>query len=214
MLPDVIRVLLADDHAVVRAGFRHLLDGAADIEVVAEADSGEQAYQAYIKLRPDVVVMDVAMPGIGGLGAIRRIMSKDRRARILVLSVYEDTVLASRVLQAGALGYITKRCVPELLIEATRSTAHGDQFIARELAQELALGHVSGKRDLFKRLSEREFEAFCMLAEGKSVNDIAAILCLSPKTIGTYKTQVMKKLGVTNSAALARLAIRQGLMEA
>lgn len=209
-----IRIVLVDDHAVVRAGFRRLLDEAADMQVVAEGESGEEAYQAYLRHRPDVAVLDIAMPGIGGLSAIRRIMTKDKNARILVLSVYEDPVLASRVLQSGALGYLTKRCVPELLIEAVRVIADGKQFLDREIAQELAFGQMSSKPDPFKNLSEREFEVFCMLAKGVSVNDIAALLCLSPKTVGTYQTHILKKLGVSNSVSLARLAIRRGLIEA
>lgn len=208
-----ITVLLVDDHSVVRAGFRRLLEEDKDIEVLAEAESGEEACLDYDKHKPDVLVMDLAMPGIGGLGATQRILAKDPKARILVLSVYEDVVFPSRVIQAGALGYISKRCGPDILIEAVKTVAQGHRFLNRDVAQQLALNAASGNNP-FHGLSDRQFEVFRLLAEGKSVNEIAEILHLSPKTVGTYQTHILNKLGVTSSAALARLAIRQGVIDA
>ena len=209
-----IKVIVADDHAVVRAGVRRLLDESPDIEVVAEADTGEQAYRDYFKYQPDVLITDLNMPGIGGLEAVRRIRAKDEQARILVLSVNEDVVFPTRVVQAGAMGYVTKRSVPDALIRAVRTVAKGEVFLERELAQKIALHGINGIDDPFKDLSDREFEVFRMLAEGRSVTEVAESLFLSPKTVGTYQTRIMQKLGVPNTAALARLAIRKGVIDA
>jgi len=209
-----IKVLLVDDHSIVRAGFRRLLDDADDIEVVAEADSGESAVREFMNHAPVVVVMDLTMPGIGGLEAIRRIRSKNPQARILVLSVHEDVVYSSRVLQAGALGYVSKRCVPQIMLDAVRSVAHGDVFLEQSVAQQLALDGLLGDKNPVKRLTDREFEVFRLLADGKSVNEIAQILFLSPKTVSTYQTHIYDKLDVQNAAALTRLAIRQGFIDA
>ena len=205
-----ILVLLVDDHAVVRAGFRRLLESNPDITVIAEADSGEQAYLAYVRARPDVVVLDLAMPGIGGLAALGRIRIHDASARILVLSVHEDALFTTRVLEAGALGYVSKRAVPEVLVEAVRAVATGRQFLEREIAQSLALART--RTDPIQTLSGREFDLFCLLASGKTVNDIAVMLHISPKTVGAHQTAIYRKLGVTNAAQLARLAISQGIV--
>lgn len=204
-----IRVLLADDHAVVRAGFRRLLEADPDIEVVAEADSGEQAYLAYVRERPDVLLLDLAMPGIGGLAALRRIRTHDPSARVLILSLHEDTLFATRAIEAGALGYVTKRAAPEVLMEAVRMVATGRQFLEREIAQNLALART--RNEPVKTLSDREFDVFRLLASGKNVNDIAALMHISPKTAGSHQTAVYQKLGVSNAAQLTRLAISQGI---
>ena len=161
-----IRVLLVDDHAVVRAGYQMLLKNSADIEVIAEAETGEQACKAYIDHHPDVVVMDLSMPGIGGLEAMRRIVARDANAKILVFSMHEDTVFVEQALQAGAQGYITKSSAPEILVEAIRELASGKSHIDSELAQKLAFQKTRGKDSPFSNLSTREFEIFCLLAEG------------------------------------------------
>lgn len=205
-----IHVLLVDDHAVVRAGFRRLLESNPDIIVVAEASSGEQAYLAYVRVRPDVVVLDLAMPGIGGLAALGRIRAHHASARILVLSVHEDALFTTRALEAGALGYVSKRAVPEVLVEAVRAVATGRQFLEREIAQSLALAHT--RAEPIQTLSSREFDLFRLLASGKTVNDIAVMLHISPKTAGAHQTAIYRKLGVTNAAQLARLAISQGIV--
>ncbi|MDO7597220.1 MAG: response regulator transcription factor [Pseudomonadota bacterium] len=207
-------VLLVDDHELVRAGFRRLLEDGDKLVVVAEAGSGEQAVQDYMKYHPDVVVMDISMPGIGGIGAIERIIARSPEARILVLSVHEDGVFTSRALQAGAKGFIPKRSAPEEMIKAVEQVAQGKIFIDPEIAQLIALQKVTGSESIIDTLSQREFEVFSLLAEGKTVNDIADILNLSPKTVGTHHTNVKQKLNVSNSAELARLAIRSGILEA
>ncbi len=207
-------VLLVDDHELVRAGFRRLLEDGEQFEVVAEAGSGEQAVQDYVKYHPQVVVMDISMPGIGGIGAIERIIARDSAARILVLSVHEDSVFTTRALQAGALGFIPKRSAPEEMLKAVGQVSNGKTCIDPEIAQEIAVQKMTGADNLLDALSQREFEVFRLLAEGKTVNEIAEILSLSPKTVGTHHTNIKQKLNVSNSAELARLAIRSGLLDA
>jgi two-component system invasion response regulator UvrY len=209
-----VSILLVDDHELVRAGFRRLLEDGDDFTIVAEASSGEQAVQEYNKYSPDVVVMDISMPGIGGIGAVERIIARDASAKILILSVHEDSVFTSRALQAGAKGFIPKRSAPEEMIKAVAQVAQGKMCIAPEIAQQLAMQKLTGGDSVLDVLSQREFEVFRLLAEGKTVNDIADILSLSPKTVGTHHTSIKQKLDVSNSAELARLAIRSGLIEA
>ncbi len=209
----MIRVLIADDHALVRTGFKLLLEEPDDITVVAEAESGEQAYDLFSSTEPDVVMMDLAMPGIGGIEAIKKIMGRDRDARILALSVHEDISHPRRVLQAGALGYLTKRQAPEVLIDAIRQVAKGVTVIDPELAQRMALADARGQANPLQELSEREFEVFEKLALGQNVNSIAEVLSLSPSTVGTHLYNVKQKLGVTNQAELTLIAVRHGVIE-
>ncbi len=207
-------VLLVDDHELVRAGFRRLLEDGDKFIVVAEAGSGEQAVQDFSKHHPNVVVMDISMPGIGGVGAIERIIAREPSAKILVLSVHEDSVFTTRAMQAGALGFIPKRSAPEEMLRAVEMVAQGKTCIAPEIAQQLAMQKLTGSENPIDVLSQREFEVFRLLAEGKTVNEIADILSLSPKTVGTHHTNIKQKLNVSNSAELARLAIRSGLLDA
>lgn len=208
------RAMLVDDHAVVRVGFRMLLQAASDIEVVAEADSGEAACLRYAEAAPDVVVMDLAMPGMGGIEAVRRILSRSPRARILVLSAHEDTAYARRVLKAGALGYLSKRSAPDVLIEAVRAVAAGQRYLDSAIAQRLAVDDLSGGADPVKALSGREFEVFVQLARGLSVAQIADNLKLSPNTVGTHLYNVKQKLGAANQAELTLIALHHGLIDA
>lgn len=207
------RVVVADDHAMVRAGIRRLLEDAPDMEVVGEAESGEQAMQEFIKHRPDVLIMDLSMPGIGGLEGIRRILKKEPAAKILIVSMHEDAIYPTRAVQAGAKGYLSKRTAPDALLRAVREVAKGEVFLERNIAQKIALHGINGVKNPFQDLTEREFEVFRMLAEGRAVAEIAELLFLSAKTVGTYQTRIMHKLGAHNSAELARLAIRIGLVE-
>lgn len=209
-----IRVLLVDDHAVVRAGYRMLLKNSEDIEVVAEADSGERACKAFIEYSPDVIVMDISMPGIGGLEAMRRIIARDANAKILVFSMHEDTVFVEQALQAGALGYITKNSAPEILVEAIKELASGKSHIDSEIVQRLVFQKTRGKDSPFSNLSTREFEIFCLLAEGLNTSEIAKRLSLSYKTVANYSTQIKNKLNVTTVAEIARLAIRHNIIDA
>jgi two-component system invasion response regulator UvrY len=211
----VIRVLLVDDHAVVRTGFRLLLQSVADLTVLAEAESGETACQMYADLNPDVVVMDLAMPGMGGLEALRRIRARDPHARVLTLSAQDDPMHARRALQEGALGFLSKRSAPEALIEAVTAVAGGRRYLDTALAQKLALAEFEGgATSPVERLSEREFEVFIRLAGGATVQRIAQDLNLSASTIGTHLYNIKQKLGAANQSELTLIAIRHGLIEA
>lgn len=213
MTADTISVMLVDDHAVVRMGFRLLLEGTDDLRVVAEAESGEQAVRLCGEARPEVVVMDLSMPGMGGLEAINRILLKLPDARILVLSAHEDTAHPRRALAAGAKGYLTKRSAAEELINAIRTVASGKTYIESSMAQALAVGQMTGKKSPIDILSGREFEVFMLLAKGKSVAEIAETLSLSPRTVGTHMYHVKQKLEAGNAAELAIIAMQQGLLE-
>jgi two-component system, NarL family, invasion response regulator UvrY len=211
----MIRILLVDDHAVVRTGFRLLLQSQPDISVIAEAQSGEAACQMYAELTPDVVVMDLGMPGMGGLEALRRIRAHNPAARVLALSAHDDPMHARRALREGALGFLSKRSAPEELIEAIASIAAGRRYIDPNLAQKLALAEIEGAtRSPVEQLSEREFEVFIRLAGGATVQKIADDLKLSASTIGTHLYNIKQKLGVVNQSELTLLAIRHGLIVA
>jgi two-component system invasion response regulator UvrY len=207
-------IMLVDDHAVVRAGFRMMLEATDDLQVIAEADSGESAYARYVEFEPQVVVMDLAMAGIGGIEAIHRIVARDKRARILALSAHEDSSHPKRALAAGARGYLSKRTAPETLIEAVRTVAAGKMFVDAAIAQRLAIQDVAGDANPVEQLSEREFEVFVQLARGQSVNQIADTFNLSPSTIGTHLYNIKQKLKAANQAELALIAVRHGLIEA
>src|SRR6056300_1756788 len=191
-----LKVLLVDDHSVVRMGFKMLIDSEKDMKVIAESETGEDGIQKYQELKPDVTVMDITMPGIGGLEAIERIIAKDKNAKILVLSAHEDSVHPKRVLSAGAIGYLTKRSAAEELINAIRTVGSGKKYI-----------------ESTEVLSDREFEVFISLAKGKSTNEIADTMCLSPRTVGTHLYNIKQKLNANNSAEIALIAIRCGLIE-
>jgi two-component system invasion response regulator UvrY len=207
-----ITVLLADDHAIVRMGFRLLLETAGKFSVVGEADSGEEACSLYFKLKPDVLVIDIAMPGIGGLEAVNRIRAHDAAARMLVLSAHEDTSYPRRAMQAGALGYLSKRGAPTELLHAVALVARGSTYIEPAIAQRLALQGVHGSSDPVDTLSEREFEVFVHLAGGKSVAQIAELLSLSPRTVGTHLYNIKQKLHAQNAAELTLAALRAGVL--
>lgn len=209
-----ISVMLVDDHAVVRMGFKMLLETDADIKVVAEAESGEQAIQRFMEFKPSVVVMDITMPGIGGLEAIERILAKDSAAKILVLSAHEDSVHPKRVLNAGAMGYLTKRSAAEEMIKAIRIVANGKKYLEASVAQQMAIQQLSGDQNPVDVLSPREFEVFMALAKGKTTNEIAETLFLSPRTVGTHLYNIKQKLNANNSAEIALIAMRSGLLDA
>jgi two-component system, NarL family, invasion response regulator UvrY len=211
----MIRVLLVDDHAVVRMGFRLLLQSVPEMSVIAEAESGETACQLYLELNPDVVVMDLAMPGMGGLEALRRIRSRHPQAQVLTLSAHDDPMHARRAMQEGALGFLSKRSAPEALLEAVSVVALGRRYLDPVLAQKLALAEFDGgAKSPVERLSEREFEVFVRLAGGATVQRIATDLNLSASTIGTHLYNIKQKLGVVNQSELTLIAIRHGLIEA
>jgi two-component system, NarL family, invasion response regulator UvrY len=208
-----IRVMLVDDHAVVRMGFKLLLEGADDIEVVAEAESGEEAIKRYVEIKPDMVVMDISMPGIGGLEAVTRLLAKDPAAKILILSAHEDSSHPKRLLKAGAVGYLSKRSAAEELILAIHQVAAGKTFLDSKLAQAMAVQQLTGEQNPVEVLSDREFEVFMLLAKGQSVAHIAEKLFLSPRTVGTHLYNIKQKLNAGNSAEITLIAMRNGLLE-
>jgi len=211
----MIRVLLVDDHAVVRTGFRLLLQSVGEVSVVAEAESGEAACQLYSELEPDVVVMDIAMPGMGGLEALRRMKARHPQVRVLTLSAHDDPMHARRCLSEGALGFLSKRSAPEALVQAVTVVASGRRYLDAALAQKLALAEFDGvSKSPVERLSEREFEVFVRLAGGATVQRIAQDLNLSSSTVGTHLYNIKQKLGVENQSELTLIAIRHKLIEA
>jgi len=209
-----IRVLLVDDHAVVRAGYKTYLSLCENITQIFEADRGEIACQIYNQHHPDVVVMDLSMPGIGGYESIRRLINRDPHCKILVFSIHHELVYVTRALKAGAKGYITKNSPPETLITAVTRIAQGGSFVDPELAQQLALSMASEQDDSekIKTLSPREFDVFCLLANGYTARKAAEKLCLSYKTVCNHGTTIKEKLGVQTMAEFTLLAGRQGLI--
>jgi two-component system invasion response regulator UvrY len=208
-----IRVLLADDHAIVRLGFRLLLEGAG-ATVVGEADSGESAIRGYNELLPDVLVMDVSMPGIGGLTALERLRVAHPAARVLMLSAHNDAVVPVRALRLGARGYLCKRAAPNEFLRAVSRVAADQRYLDPELAQEVALAQLSGSASPLDTLTEKELAVFMQLAQGRSVNHIAEDFFLSPSTVGTHLYHIKQKLNLQNAAEMALYAMRSGLIEA
>lgn len=205
-----VSVLLVDDHAVVRAGFRYLLER-VDGFVVIESDSAEAAYRIYREKKPDVVVIDMSMPGIGGLEGIRRLRASDETSRIIVLSMYNDPSFVTRAVEMGALGYLSKNCGPEELAKAIAAVMKGDRYFSSDIAI-AAPGETTGTE--ISSLSTREFQVFRMLAEGASVKDIADTLSLSPKTVNNHRSNIMEKLQIHSAVEMTRLAVREGIIDA
>ncbi|MFN5353653.1 MAG: response regulator [Burkholderiaceae bacterium] len=208
-----INVMLVDDHAVVRFGFRMLLESTDDIKVVAEADSAEAAYQQIPTAKPDVIVMDISLGGTMGVEATRRIVARDKTAKVLGLSSHEDPSYVRYMLKAGAQGYLSKRSAPDELMHAIRQVAEGRMYIEASLSQRMALEEFNGEKSPIEVLSEREFGVFIQLAKGLSVNQIAELLTISPRTVGTHLYNVKQKLGAANQAELSLIAVRHGLIE-
>jgi len=212
-MTDSIRVLLADDHAVVRSGVRRLLEHHDGIEVVAEAESGEQAYQFFIDYSPDVLVMDMSMPGMGGLEALRRILARYSQAKIIIFSMQENAIFATQALSAGAVGYIAKSGDTDDLVRAIRDISQGKNFLSAPMAQKIALQSFSANENPVHTLTAREFEVFRFIAEGKVVEEIAQLLNIGQKTVANYQTLLKQKLGVSSPVELVRLAIKCGVIE-
>lgn len=208
-----LRLILADDHAVVRMGFRMLLEGAG-ATIIAEADSGEAALAAFGEHKPDALVMDVTMPGIGGLGALERLFARHPNARVLMLSAHEDGQIPLRALRAGATGYLSKRAQPQELVRAVAQVARGQRYVDPELAPQLALAQFGGSNDPADALTDKEFAVFLQLAKGNSVSQVASTHKLSPSTVGTHLYHIKQKLNASNAAELALIAVRSGLIEA
>jgi two-component system, NarL family, invasion response regulator UvrY len=210
-----ISVILVDDHPVVRDGYRRLLEQEPNIKVIAEADCGEAGYDLYRQHSPDVIVLDLNMPGIGGLESMRRIKAFDEKAHILVFSMHSNEIMIQRALEAGALGYLTKQSGMGQMVQAVQKVAQGRVYIDAEHVTSLAQHKLSDITvDPVRALSAREFQLFKLMAEGHSVNDIAEMLSISVKTVGVHHTNIMKKLGLHNASQLVRLAIMCNIIEA
>lgn len=208
-----IRTFLVDDHALVRAGIRMILSGAVDIDIVGEAESGEEALPRIRELRPDVVVCDMHLPGISGLEVTERLMKGDYGARVVIVSVLEDGPIPKRVIAAGASGYVGKGGNPSELIDAVREAARGNRYLGSGVAQNLALSSIGGGQTPFDGLTRRELEVAMLLLQGMRQEDIARRLSLSSKTINTHKSRLFTKLGIEDGMSLARLAQQYGLTD-
>ncbi len=210
----MIRVLLVDDHALVRAGVKALLVQQVDIECVGEADTGEEAIGMVRQLRPDVVLCDLHLPGLSGLELTERLLKVREPPKIVAVSMQTDGPLPRRILEAGAHGYVSKASPSDELLRAIRDAARGKRYIGADIAQNLALGSVRGDtRSPFDGLSPREVEITMMLVQGIRTGDMAKRLNLSPKTISTHKYRLLQKLGLTDVVSLARLASQHGLVD-
>ena len=207
------RVMLVDDHAVVRSGIRRLLEHESGFVIVAEAESGERAYQLYGQHAPDVVVMDLSMPGMGGMEAIRRLVARYPEAKLLVLSMHENAAFANQALKAGAKGYLAKNSLAEELVGALESVVKGRTFISADIAKKIALQSLRADPEPIHALTAREFEIFRLLAEGRENDEIALALNISGKTVANYQTSIKQKLGISSPVDLVRMAIRHGLIE-
>jgi len=206
-------IVLVDDHAVVRAGVRRLLEQQPLFEVIGEAESGEKAYQIFGELKPDVMVMDLSMPGMGGLESIRRILMRYEKAKILVLSMHEDLSFANQALKLGAKGYLTKNTLADDLVKSIETVTQGDVFLSDEIAKKMAMQSISGNQDPVHELSAREFEIFRLLAEGLDIDAIASTLNISSKTVSNYQTMIKQKLNINTPIELIRYAIKVGVIK-
>lgn len=211
--PATIRVLLVDDHAVVREGYRRLLETTGSIAVVGEAASAEQAYRLQGELAPDVVVMDITLPGASGLEAMRRILARDPDARVLVFSMHEDVVFPTRAMSAGARGYLTKSSAPDVLVEGVRAVARGRKFLSPDVAQAMGMHSIQEGETGLSALSEREFEIFRLLVAGRTLNEISNLLNLNYKTVANYQSSLRRKLGAATQMQIVRIAQVHGLLE-
>lgn len=208
----MIKVLLVDDHQVVREGIRRLLSDAKDLEIVAEAASGEEALKVAKSTEIDVVLMDVQMPGIGGIEATRKIIHYHPKIKILVLTVCDDDIFPTRLMRSGASGYLTKGSPADEVVTAIRQVYKGERYLSSEVAQQLALKRFDDRDSPFDQLSERELQVLLMITQGQKVQVIAEQLHLSPKTVNTYRYRIFAKLGIKSDVELTHMALRHGII--
>ncbi len=210
----VINVMLVDDLDLVRTGIKKMLDESAGIKVIGEATSGEEAVKLARSVKPNVVLMDVKMPGIGGFEATRKLIRMDPDIKVLIVTVCDNDLYPARLLQVGASGYLTKGATMDEMVQAIKAVHAGQRYISPEIANRLAFKHVSDKDESpFETLSERELQVMLMITKGMKVQEIADKLCLSPKTVNSYRYRIFEKLNVKNDVELTLLAIRHGLVE-
>jgi two-component system, NarL family, invasion response regulator UvrY len=208
-----IRILLVDDHAIVREGYRSLLEKQPRMQIVGEAEDGNQAYERSLTTSPDVIIMDLSMPGQGGLEAISRICERLRGVRILVFSMHQNPAFAIQATRAGAKGYVSKSSSPDVLIRAVYDVFNGRHALSSDIAQALALSKLGGEHGALDELTVREFEILRMLVDAQSAEDIANALHISPKTVSNCHYQIKKKLGVATDIELVRLALRLDVVD-
>ncbi|HEX4986091.1 MAG TPA: response regulator transcription factor [Burkholderiales bacterium] len=208
MGPQAIRILLVDDHAIVREGYRALLGKQPRMQVVGEAQDGNEAYERTQATSPDVIIMDLSMPGQGGLEAIARICQRFRNAKILVFSMHQNPTFAIQATRAGARGYVTKSSAPEVLVRAVYEVYDGRHVLSPDIAQSIAMSKLGGEHGPLEALTVREFEILRMLVEAQSAEEIAKALHISPKTVSNCHYQIKRKLGVATDIELVRLALR------
>lgn len=205
-----VTVLLVDDHAVVREGYKRLLERSGDIQVIGEAADATTAHALFCELSPQVVVMDIALPGVSGIDAMRRMLEKEPQTRVLIFSMYEDAIFASRALHEGACGYVTKASAPSVLVEAVHTVARGKKYISSAIAHDLALRSVAVDKAASDGLSAREFEVLRLLIQGQSIKEIARTMGLNPKTVANHQSAIKQKLGADSSFQLLRIASKLG----
>ncbi len=205
-------IMLVDDHAVVREGYRSVLEKQPGLRVVAEAADGAEAYRLFKDIRPDLVIMDLAMPGIGGIEAVRRIRQWDRDAKILVFTMHQNAAFAVQAIRAGAKGYVTKTSPPEALVRAVTEVFAGRIAVSPDIDHELALSRLAGETVIADVLTAREFEVMRMLLAERTTEEIAETLHISPKTVANLHSLIKDKLGVASDIELVRLALRQGIL--
>ncbi len=209
-MKQAITILVIDDHPIVRAGCRQLIQQIPDAKVV-EAETGEEGYQLFQQIYPDMVLLDITLPGIGGLEILRKIKANKDDAKVLMFSMHEDPVFASRAMQAGAKGYITKNNAADHLVEAIQKVLAGKTYLSPDTAQQLAMLNIGAETSQLSDLSRRELEILRLLGEGKSMSEIAKVLGISYKTVANNLTQIKSKLDISKTAELMRFAIRHGL---
>ena len=210
----MIRVMLVDDHRLVRAGLKRVLSEMPDIEVISEAGTGEEALELARQRAPDVVLMDVNMPGMGGLETTRRMMSRMPQVKVVAVSMHMEEPYPSRMLAAGAAGYISKDSAADEVAAAIRRVQSGGHYVAADVAGNLAASLIKGNSGApFEQLSQRETQVMQMVTKGYSTQEISDRLCLSPKTVSTYRYRLFEKLGVNNDVELTRMAMRYGLLD-
>jgi two-component system invasion response regulator UvrY len=209
-----IEILLVDDHPVVREGYRRLLERQPGYHVAAEAECSDTAYRAYKAARPDVVVMDLSMPGASGVEAVRRIRQWDRGARVLVFTMHQGATFAMKAFEAGALGYVTKSSAPAELVRAVGEVARGRRAMSEDVARELAVDRVERPSALLEQLGPRETEILRLVATGMTTDRIAALLNVSAKTVQNYHYAIKAKVGARTDAQLVWLALAAGLVSA
>ena len=209
----MIRVLLVDDHPVVRAGYLRLLTQDQDIAVVAEANNADEGYQAYVTHAPDVTITDLSMPGVGGLGLLQKILAREATARVLVCSMYDSPQLVQRAIDNGARGFVSKNAEPEELVRAVQAVYIGQQYLSHGLHTEISSGEFALESQRIASLSTREYEIFRLLALGHTIAECADVLFISQKTVSNNQTQIKEKLHLETMTALVHLAQRHEVIE-